>query len=242
MRDAETDEVLADLAAPGERVRVAAGGRGGRGNARFATSTHQAPRRAEAGEPGQRRTLILELKLIADVGLVGRPNAGKTTLLRRLTASKGKVAPYPFTTLEPNLGIVELDNYTRSVLADVPGLIEGAHKGEGLGLNFLRHIERTRALAVLVDASVPATEAVEHYRSLCDELRHYNRLLLQRPRIVVATKIDLGPPPPTLAALQAAAEDDAADYCELSALSGDGLEQFVEWIQKQVPEQAAVAR
>jgi GTP-binding protein len=193
---------------------------------------------AEDGKPGEHRRIALELKLIADVGLVGRPNAGKTTLLRHLTASKGRVAAYPFTTLEPNLGILELGDYTRAVLADVPGLIEGAHRGEGLGLNFLRHIERTRALAVLIDASSPAADVVEHYRSLCNELKHYNPALLQRPRIVVATKLDLSPAEDRLMALRAVAEEDKVAYCELSALQEQGLEGFIEWVRERV---AAVA-
>ena len=233
--DAESADLLADLASPGDRILIAAGGRGGRGNARFATSTRRAPRIAEDGKPGEQRHLLLELKLIADVGFVGRPNAGKTTLLRHLTASKGKVAAYPFTTLEPNLGILELGNYARAVLADVPGLIEGAHRGEGLGLNFLRHIERTRALAVLIDASATREDVVEHYRSLCSELEHYNPALLERPRMLVATKTDLRPEEETLAALRAVAAEDNVAYCEISALENEGLESFVDWVREQLP-------
>jgi GTP-binding protein len=234
VRDAESSDLLADLTSPGDRMLIAAGGRGGRGNARFATSTRRAPRIAEDGKRGEHRRILLELKLIADVGLVGRPNAGKTTLLRHLTASKGKVAAYPFTTLEPNLGILELEDYDRAVLADVPGLIEGAHRGEGLGLNFLRHIERTRALAVLIDACSPAADVVEQYRSLCSELEHYDPALLERPRIVVATKLDLSPEEETLVALRAVAEEDKVAYCELSALHEEGLEGFVEWVRERV--------
>lgn len=234
VRDAESSDLVADLASAGDRILIAAGGRGGRGNARFATSTRRAPRIAEDGKPGEHRRLSLELKLIADVGLVGRPNAGKTTLLRCLTASKGKVAAYPFTTLEPNLGILDLGDYSRAVMADVPGLIEGAHRGEGLGLNFLRHIERTRALAVLIDSSASQHEVVDHYRSLCSELEHYNPALLSRPRMVVATKIDLEPEQETLATLRAVAEEDGVAYCELSALGEEGLESFVAWVREQV--------
>ena len=234
VRDADTADLLADLTAPGDRILIVAGGRGGRGNARFATSTRRAPRIAEDGKPGEQRSLLLELKLIADVGLVGSPNAGKTTLLRHLTASKGKVAAYPFTTLEPNLGILDFGDYTRAVLADVPGLIEGAHRGEGLGLNFLRHIERTRALAVLIDSSATREEVVARYRSLCRELEHYNPALLERPRIVVASKIDLSPEQETLAALRAVAEADKVAYCELSALEDEGMEGFVAWVREQV--------
>ena len=241
VRDAESGDELADLAEVGARVRVATGGKGGRGNARFASSTNRAPRHAEPGSPGEQRTLVLELKLIADVGLVGRPNAGKTTLLRRLTASKGKVAAYPFTTLEPNLGIVELPGYRRAVLADVPGLIAGAHRGEGLGLNFLRHIERTRALAMLVDAATVEGDAVDHYESLCSELAHYNEALLERPRIVVASKTDLSSPPGSVEALRQLAQRDGADFCALSSVSGEGLEEFTDWIGEQVPKDSALA-
>jgi len=267
VRDADSEELLADLSIPEERVVVAAGGKGGRGNAAFATATDQAPRHSEPGRPGESRTLQLELKLIADVGLVGRPNAGKTTLLRAVTASRGKVGAYPFTTLEPNLGILELGDWRRAVLADVPGLIEGAHRGEGLGLNFLRHIERTRALAVLVDASAAAAgeegpaddvgrevdgaaaserhegrenAAVIRYRAVVDELRHYNETLLERPRIVVASKLDLEPDDGTLEALRAAAAGDGAAFCALSSETGEGLDDFVDWVRQQVTADAAI--
>lgn len=241
VRDPDSGETLADLDAEGARICVAAGGKGGRGNARFATSTNRAPRKAEPGREGEGRVLELELKLIADVGLVGPPNAGKTTLLRRLTGSRGKVASYPFTTLEPNLGILELRRYRRAVLADVPGLIEGAHRGEGLGLNFLRHIERTRAIAVLVDAVPPEGDPVEHYKQICSELSHYNEVLLERPRIVVATKSDLSPPADVLEALRAAAQADAAAFCAVSSVSGDGLDEFVDWVGTQFPAGTALA-
>jgi len=234
VRDADSGAVLGDLAHDGERLLVAKGGRGGRGNTRFKSSTNRAPRRADPGQPGEARGLELELKLIADVGLVGRPNAGKTTLLRRLTGSRGKVAAYPFTTLEPNLGILTLRGYRRAVLADVPGLIEGAHRGEGLGLNFLRHIERTRALAVLVDTVPPEGDPVQHYRSLCGELGHYNEVLLQRPRLVVASKTDLAPPQEAVDALRAAAEEDGAEFCTLSSVNGDGVEDFIDWVDRQI--------
>ena len=233
--DVETGDELGDLAGQEERVLVAEGGLGGRGNARFKSSTDRAPRRADPGRSGERRALQLELKLIADVGLVGRPNAGKTTLLGCLTASKGKVAAYPFTTLEPNLGILQLSGYRRAVLADVPGLIEGAHKGEGLGPNFLRHIERTRALAVLVDTMPPEGNVVDHYKALCSELHHYNEKLLGRPRMVVATKTDLSPPAKIIEALRVAAEKDGASFCTISSISGVGLTDFVNWVGEQTP-------
>lgn len=234
VRDRESGDVLGDLEVAGDRLLVARGGKGGRGNARFKSSTNRAPRRADAGRPGEARELELELKLIADVGLVGRPNAGKTTLLARLTGSRGKVAAYPFTTLEPNLGILEVDGYRRAVLADVPGLIEGAHRGEGLGLNFLRHIERTGALAVLVDTMPPEGDAMQHYESLCSEMKHYNEALLRRPRMVVATKSDLSPPAPVIEGLRGAAERDGAAFCALSSLTGEGLDTFIDWVGEQL--------
>ncbi len=230
VRDNATGEQLGDLEIDGERLLVARGGKGGRGNTRFKSSTNRAPRRADPGLPGERRELDLELKLIADIGLVGRPNAGKTTLLRRLTGSQGKVAAYPFTTLEPNLGILELPGYRRAVLADVPGLIEGAHRGEGLGLNFLRHVERTGAIAVLVDTVPPDGDVVEHYEMLCSELGQYNAVLLERPRLVVATKTDLSPGPDVVEKLRRAAEANGAAFCALSSVSGDGLDDFVGWV------------
>lgn len=235
VRDKDSGEELADVEIDGDRVLVAAGGKGGRGNARFATSTNRAPRKAEPGREGEHRTLVLELKLIADVGLVGRPNAGKTTLLARLTGSKGKVASYPFTTLEPNLGILKLSSYRRAILADVPGLIEGAHRGEGLGLNFLRHIERTRVIAVLVDTTGVEGDPIKHYESICAELGHYNEALLQRPRIVVATKLDLAPSSEAVEALRVVAERDGAAFCALSSVDGQGLDDFADWVGDQIP-------
>jgi len=187
--DADTGELLGELLADGDQVVVAHGGRGGRGNARFATATNQAPRRWEPGEEGEERRVQLELKLIADVGLVGEPNAGKSTLLAAVTAARPKVAEYPFTTLTPNLGVVQLSGYRTFVVADIPGIIEGAHEGKGLGHQFLRHIERTRTLAFLVpvDASDPQAE----YDALREELAAYSPGLARIPHCVVLTKTDL---------------------------------------------------
>jgi GTP-binding protein len=189
LKDNETEEVLTDLVDDNQQVIVARGGRGGRGNARFATSTNQTPRNAEPGEEGESRQILLELKLIADVGLVGLPNAGKSTLLSRLTAARPKIADYPFTTLAPNLGIVRYKEHLSFVMADIPGLIEGAHDGKGLGLDFLRHIERTKVLAFLIEYTSP--DIFQDYQVLRNELDRYNPELLKRPSVIVLTKVDL---------------------------------------------------
>jgi len=187
VRDAGTDELLADLANEGQQVTAARGGRGGRGNARFASSTNQAPRIAERGEPGVERWLTLELKLIADVGIIGVPNAGKSTLLSVVSAARPKIADYPFTTLHPNLGVAALDDFSTLVLADIPGLIEGAHAGAGLGHDFLRHIERTRVLIHMLDGA--AEDPLEDWAKINQELALYNPVLADRPQIVVLNKM-----------------------------------------------------
>jgi GTP-binding protein len=186
--DADSDDLLGDLTEPGQELVVAKGGRGGRGNARFATSTNQAPRVAEHGEPGEEHNLHLELKLLADVGLVGLPNAGKSTLLAAVTAAQPKIAPYPFTTLQPNLGVVVLDNDTEFVLADIPGLIEGASEGKGLGHEFLRHIERTRILIHLLDGL--SDDPLADLSAINGELKAFGHDLEEKPQVVVLNKLD----------------------------------------------------
>jgi GTP-binding protein len=192
VRDVESGDVLGELLEDGQELVVAQGGRGGWGNARFATSTNQAPRRADAGLPGEERRIALELKLIADVGLVGEPNAGKSTFLSAISAATPKVADYPFTTLTPNLGVVQLSGHRTFVVADIPGIIEGAHEGKGLGHQFLRHIERTRTLAVMIPAD--ALEPQEEYERLVTELREYSEEMAGKAHCVVFTKADLLPP------------------------------------------------
>ncbi len=189
VKDAGSGEILTDLINPDDYFVAAKGGKRGRGNAHFATSTHQAPREWEVGDPGEERQLILELKIIADVGLVGKPNAGKSTLLSKVSAARPKIAEYPFTTLQPNLGIVKLEQFQSFVVADIPGLIEGAHRGKGLGHQFLRHIERTQMLLYLID---PTTDDPEQtYKALLHELEEYSTQLVKKKSIVVLNKKDV---------------------------------------------------
>ncbi len=219
--------VLKDLTNQDDSVCVATGGKGGRGNTAFKSPTNQTPRIAEAGTPGEDRTLHLELRLIADVGLVGKPNAGKSTLLSRLTAARPKIAAYPFTTLNPHLGIVELPNHRRFVMADLPGLIAGAHQGAGLGDAFLRHVERTRILVHLVDISPIDGEAVENYRMIKRELQEYSRDLSAKPQIVAVNKMDLTDSEDNLANFRKTLD---AEVIPISAVTGRGLEQLAERI------------
>lgn len=221
--DDETDEVLAELLEEGERVVIARGGRGGRGNARFKTATHQAPRRWEPGEEGEERTVRLELKLIADVGLVGEPNAGKSTLLATVTAARPKVAAYPFTTLAPNLGVVQLSDFRSFAIADIPGIIEGAHEGKGLGHQFLRHIERTRVLLLMIP--VEAEDVQAEYERIRAELEAYSQDLARTPFIVALTKVDLLGPDEELPTLEA---EGALDVVSVSAVARTRLDDLLE--------------
>jgi GTP-binding protein len=225
VRDADSGGLLIDLTEPGERFVVARGGRGGRGNSRFASSTNQAPRMAERGTPGEERWLELELKLLADVGLVGMPNAGKSTLLAAVSAARPKIADYPFTTLQPNLGVAVLDDYTSIVFADIPGLIEGASQGVGLGHEFLRHVERTRLLVHLIDGS--GEDPLEAFTTINAELAAFDARLAEKPQIVVVNKLDL----PDARALWPLVREELTalgyEVMSISALNRDGTRELV---------------
>ncbi|MDQ3604688.1 MAG: GTPase ObgE, partial [Gemmatimonadota bacterium] len=223
VNDADTGETLGELLHEGEELVVARGGRGGRGNARFATATNQAPRRADSGEEGEERRITLELKLIADVGLVGEPNAGKSTFLAAVSHATPKIGDYPFTTLTPNLGVVRLSDGRAFVVADIPGIIEGAHEGKGLGLQFLRHIERTRTLAYLIPAD--ALDAQAEFERLRAELDSYSPELAAKPHCIVFTKADLLPPEWETPRIEA---PDAWGQFLVSAVARRGLDSLLE--------------
>jgi GTP-binding protein len=235
--DATANELLADLKRPGQRVLVAQGGRGGRGNQHFAKPWHQAPREKEEGETGEERNLRLELKLLADVGLVGFPNAGKSTLISVISAARPKIANYPFTTLEPNLGVVNADGGTGGhgtelgrtfVVADLPGLIEGASQGVGLGIRFLRHVERTRLLVHLIDTSDMAEmDPVKAFEIIEGELGAFSEKLLEKPMIVVATKVDATTDRTKLEELENFCSGRGFEFFAISAASGDGVKELV---------------
>jgi len=235
--DGQSDELMADLKKPGQRILVAHGGKGGRGNQHFAKPWHQAPREKEDGEPGEERQVRLELKLLADVGLVGFPNAGKSTLISVISAARPKIANYPFTTLEPNLGVVNADGGTGGrgtelgrtfVVADLPGLIEGASEGAGLGIRFLRHVERTRLLVHLIDTSDTAeTDPLKAFEIIEGELRAFSEALTEKPMIVVATKLDATTDRRKLEELRDFCEEAGLEFHAISAATGEGLKELL---------------
>ena len=224
--DDETGEMLHDFTQPGDRFLVAKGGRGGRGNQHFATPTHQAPTEHEPGRPGEEKHLRLELKLLADVGLVGFPNAGKSTLISRISAARPKIADYPFTTLEPNLGVVQAGDET-FVVADIPGLIEGAHLGHGLGTQFLKHVERTKLLVHLVDVSeLTGRDPVHDFQVILDELSNFSEALSKKPMIVAASKVDVAQDPERIEAVRRLARGAGLPFYEISSVTGHGIEEL----------------
>jgi GTPase len=229
VRDATTGDLIGEVLEAGDTLQVARGGRGGRGNARFATSTHQAPREWEPGQEGEDRQIELVLKLIADVGLVGEPNAGKSTLLSVVSAARPKIADYPFTTLEPNLGVVGLSGHRSFVVADIPGIIEGAHEGKGLGFRFLQHVERTRVLAFLVPLDSEDPQAT--YDRLRSEVRQYSSALADKEHVVILTKRDLLPADHALPELRA---PDALGVQAVSSVAGSGVDELKEYLWRLV--------
>jgi GTPase len=235
--DAETEELLFDFTENEQRFLAAQGGKGGWGNQHFATPTNRAPRYHYVGRPGEEKELQLELKLIADVGLVGFPNAGKSTLISVISAAKPKIADYPFTTLEPNLGVVDLGDFRTFVVADIPGLIEGASEGAGLGDRFLRHVERTKLILHLVDvSSLSGRNPVEDYEIINRELANYNADLAARPQIVVATKLDALDEPERLQSLRARAEADGKPFLQISAVTNQGTQELIQIVSRKLDE------
>ena len=233
IKDAETNEILADLDEPEEAVLILKGGKGGLGNSHFATSTRQAPRFAIDGEKGEEKELILELKLLADVGLVGFPNVGKSTFLARVTSAKPKIANYEFTTLEPNLGVVKPKNGKSFVIADIPGIIEGASEGAGLGLQFLRHIERTRVLLHFIDASGTSGRDVEKdFETITNEFAKYNANIQNKPQILIASKIDITQETEDLKKLEEIAKKNNLKLFKISSVTGEGIDDLMNYLVK----------
>jgi GTPase len=228
IREDETRQIIADLTEEGQTIVVAQGGRGGKGNKHFATATHRTPRFAQKGEPGQEAWLFLELKVLAHVGLVGLPNAGKSTLLSQLSAAKPKISDYPFTTLTPNLGILENDRGLRLTIADIPGIISGASQGAGLGLKFLKHIERTQILVFLVDGSLEGEDPYLSFQTLIKEITAYNPCLLEKPRMVVVNKMDLPSAKTNFARLKKIFKKEQTEVIPLSAKTGEGIPLLIE--------------
>ena len=232
LKDNETGKIIADLSKPDQEELVLKGGRGGRGNQHFATSTRQVPRFAEDGEPGQEKEVILELKLLADVGLLGFPNVGKSTFLSTVTSARPKIANYQFTTLEPNLGVVKAKDGSSFVIADIPGIIEGASQGIGLGIQFLRHVERTRLLLHLIDVSgEEGRSPVDDYRIINEELKKYSEKLAKRKQIIVATKCDVANEE-LLNQLEKLAEKNNMEFFKISSVTGEGVEKLLDYVSK----------
>lgn len=237
IKDAATEEVLHDLVVDGQEFIAAKGGRGGMGNARFKGPARQAPRFAQPGEPGEEMTLFLELKLLADIGLIGLPNAGKSTLISSLSSARPKIADYPFTTLIPTLGVVKYGEYNSFVIADIPGLIEGAHKGTGLGFQFLRHVERTSILLHLVDISEMAEgDPVENFKKINKEMEMYSPKLISKPQAVAGTKLDIKGEGEKLDSLAEYCKDKHYDFFPVCAVTGNGLKDLVQYLANRVNE------
>ncbi len=233
IKDAETNKVIADLSKPGQTELILQGGRGGRGNSHFATPTRQAPRFSEDGDKGEEKEVILELKLLADVGLLGYPNVGKSTFLSKVTEARPKIANYHFTTLEPNLGVVKTKSGDGFVIADIPGIIEGASEGVGLGLQFLRHIERTRLLLHFIDVSgQEGRNAVEDFNTINAELKKYSEKLSTRKQIIVATKIDAMQDDTNLKELEKLAKKEKIELYKISAVTGEGVQELIDHVSK----------
>ena len=237
IRDTKTGDVLADLSAPGDRAIVARGGKGGRGNARFVSSTNRSPRKVQPGLPGEERELDVELRLLADVGIIGLPNAGKSTLISVISAARPKIADYPFTTLVPNLGVVSYGDGKSFVVADIPGLIEGAHRGEGLGHKFLKHVSRTKVLIHLLDASVIDEEdPLANWRAINRELELFDPALAQKPQIVAANKIDLPDGAEKTKILREKFDALGTPFCAISAVGHKGLRALILTIARKLEE------
>lgn len=230
IKDAETGAVIADLIADGQEVVVAKGGRGGKGNTHFASSTNRTPRIAGKGKPGEERWLRVELKILADVGLVGLPNAGKSTLLSKLSAAQPKIASYPFTTLEPHLGVMKYEHYAPLIIADIPGLIEGAHQGAGLGHKFLKHIERTKLLLHILDASKTTAEIIADQQTIEQELSRFNEALPGRRKVIVLNKVDLLTGTDKLAKLEGIFANKNISVLAISALTGSGIDPLKQFL------------
>lgn len=235
VRDLTTGEILGDLTEDGQTLLVARGGRGGRGNARFATPTNQAPRYAEPGEEGEERTLILELKLLADVGIIGFPNVGKSTLISRISAARPKIADYPFTTLVPNLGVVSYNEGKTFVVADIPGLIKGAHEGAGVGIRFLKHIERTRLLIHLLDLSpLTGRDPIEDYKVTNEELEAYSPELRRKPQIIAPNKIDITEARERLKEVKDYFNKMGIEVFPISSVTGEGIKELVKEVGRRL--------